>query len=382
MKYPKIVIVMLCREFGETGIQASVNSFQAYCRKNRYPSQLVTSYSAPALLVFPLFAVRKLITPLNKEWSVWWFRYWHYQCLKFALRPVVRQHSPVIYAQGPLEARAALKTRTSPATRVVMKVGFNISQADEFVASGLLKPGSLYYRSICDNEQRTLPRLDGIIYVSQFIKAALEQRHPKLSSVPNTVIPNFTFANPAIGAEKQADLITIGTLEPRKNHAYLLRVLAEAAKHGKRYTLTIVGNGPERGRLKQLAESLQLADQVTFLGFQKQAAQYLPQHRIYCHTSLMESFGIVLIEAMAAGLPVLAPPVGGMPEILRDGVEGYLWPLDNVEVAAARLIHILENQDVYEQFSQSALHRFETTFSPNAVAGRIYEFLVGNPCSV
>jgi glycosyltransferase involved in cell wall biosynthesis len=374
-EHPPLIIATLMREYGEAGIQTHVNILQQYLKETGASSHLINPFAASSWLIYPLFGLRKVIDPLSKSASVWWYRYWHYQCLKLALRPIVLQNPPIIYAQCPLSALAALETRLSPQTRVVMKVGFNISQADEFVSKGMLKHGCSYYNHIRSFEEMVLPQLDGIVYVSQFIRDELEERIPKLKNVKSTVLPNFTNLNLQDKINPVADIITIGTLEPRKNHAYLLKILAEAAKRGKRYSLSILGDGPERKHLQNLAISLDIADQVKFFGFRKQAFQYIPGHRLYCHTSTMESFGISLIEAMAAGLPVLAAPVGGIPEIFKDRQEGCYWPLNDVDKAATILINILEDSEFYSQLSQASVKRFELMFSTEQVAKKLSNFL-------
>jgi glycosyltransferase involved in cell wall biosynthesis len=90
----------------------------------------------------------------------------------------------------------------------------------------------------------------------------------------------------------------------------------------------------------------------------------------------MESFGITLIEALACGIPVLAPPVGGIPEIFDDGVEGYYWSLENIAVAADKLIFLMENPAEYDRMSDAARKRFRKDFQANAVAGQLLKVLL------
>jgi glycosyltransferase involved in cell wall biosynthesis len=175
------------------------------------------------------------------------------------------------------------------------------------------------------------------------------------------------------GAER--DLISIGSLEPRKNHQYLLRVLAEAKRLGHEYTLTIIGSGPLRRPLARLTHSLGLTGQVTFLGFQPRAARWLSGHRALVHSSLMESFGVVFIEAMAAARPVFAAPVGAIPEVFDDGVEGRYWPLDDPRAGAEILISLLEAPQAYARSAAAARARFERCFATDRVAPRLAEFL-------
>ena len=81
--------------------------------------------------------------------------------------------------------------------------------------------------------------------------------------------------------------------------------------------------GPDRQRLQQLARDLGVLDQVHFMGFQPDAKRMLPRYRAYVHSALIENFPFVLVEAAAYGLPVLAAPVGGVPEVFEDGEQGF-----------------------------------------------------------
>jgi glycosyltransferase involved in cell wall biosynthesis len=99
---------------------------------------------------------------------------------------------------------------------------------------------------------------------------------------------------------------------------------------------------------------------------------------------LMESFGITLIEAMACGIPVLAPPVGGIPEIFDDGVQGYYWPLGHIAVVADKLIFLMENQAEYDRMSGADRKRFCKVFQTDAVVARLFKFLMEKehkPCT-
>ncbi len=99
--------------------------------------------------------------------------------------------------------------------------------------------------------------------------------------------------------------MTVGALEPRKNHAFLLDVLAETARQGRRCSLDIVGEGSSHQELARRAAQLGLTPDVHFLGNRTDVRALLPGHRLYVHAAHHESFGISLIEAMSAGLPVL-----------------------------------------------------------------------------
>lgn len=373
----EIIITTILREHGETGVQTHFNAFREYLNKVSQPSILVNPFSAPAWLVYPLFSLRTLISIIHKPSSIWWYRHWHFQCLKLALKKVVRGRPCVIYAQCPLSALAALQVRPSAEILVVMVAHFNISQANEFADKKMIKTGSSYYQSIQDLESFVLSKIDAIVYVSEFSKAALEIRHPSLISKPSTVCPNFI--DPPSGIELDAvhtDLVTIGTLEPRKNQSYLLEILAEAARFGKRYSLSIIGDGKDRKGLEALANQLGIRSQVRFLGFRADAAKLLPGHRAYCHVAKMENSPLAIIEAMSAGLPIFATMAGGVSGIFKDGIEGKFIPLDDSVSAAKMIIDVLEDSCKSAEYSRSAKENFDRNFSSSVLAPILYEFIL------
>lgn len=315
---------------------------------------------------------------------MWWYRHWHAYFLERALSADLRR-SPraLVYAQCPVSADVALRVRTTQP--VVMAAHFNVSQADEWADKGEIPRSGTLFRSIRALEERVLGELDGIVYVSAFTKTILEERIPALREVAGIVVPNPVAVVPGSparadhgadhGADHRADLITVGALEPRKNQRYLLDVLAAASRRGHRYTLTVVGDGPDRGRLEARTRELGLTSQVRFLGYQPDPRRLMPAHHLYCHTSTMESFGIVLVEAMAEGLPVLAAGVGGVPEVVRPGQDGLLWPLDDAEEAAGLLTGLMEDPSRRAEMAVTAKARATAEFSTEVVGRRLLDFL-------
>lgn len=373
-----ILIATLLRPEGDTGVQSHFGAFLAWAKKQALPVSLVTPYNRPRWQVYPVFALRRLIDPLHKPASVLWYRYWHAFFVQQALRAPLADGRPcTVYAQCPLSANAALRARKTPAQRVVMVAHFNISQADEWVGKGMISEGGTTYRSIRRFEADVLPRLDGLVFVSDFMRKEIISRIPAVSGVPYRIVPNF-LADPGSQPESaipDTDLICIGTLEPRKNQRYALEIVSAATKLGCRLSLSVVGDGPDRSMLESMAAELGITQQVVFAGFVRNAATLMPRHRAFIHVARMESFGIVLIEAMAHGIPVFAPPVGGIPEVFGDGCEGRLIPLEAPETAARMIIEWLDSPEQMAIARQAARERFVARFSAAKVATDLARFL-------
>jgi glycosyltransferase involved in cell wall biosynthesis len=173
------------------------------------------------------------------------------------------------------------------------------------------------------------------------------------------------------------DCISVGLLDKRKNHRYLLEVIAAARRRGHSYTLTLVGDGPERDDLERRAEDLGVADLVTFLGERYDVDTLLPDHRVYVHSAFMENCPFALLEAFRAALPVVAAPVGGIPEVTGGEECGLFWDLDDPESGARVLAEVLEDVPRHSRMAHAARARFESTYDAVVVGGRLSAFLDG-----
>lgn len=285
-----------------------------------------------------------------------------------------------IYAQDPLSANAALHAKADLNCRVVAVVHFNVSEAQEAVVKGETAEGGVLWRSLMKTESTVLPQLNHLIFVSEFMRRVVVDRIPTAANVAQTVIPNFpSYPEDCANEESDVagDIISIGTLEPRKNQQFLLHVLSACNQREYRYTLTLAGNGPSRESLEHLAAKLNITEQVRFLGFVPNGAALISSHRVYCHSSQMESFGIVLTEAMARGVPVIAAPVGGIPEVFSDNVEGRYWDLDDPDGAADILICLLEDSMRLQQMSYQAKRTFDNKFHPDVLSEKWLTAITG-----
>lgn len=365
------------RPEGGTGVQTHFRTLMEYLGTIGRRCDLVTPYSAPLWQVYPVFGLRKLANLFNRELGVWWYRHWHAYFLRQALKRRLQTGAAcVVYAQCPLSAQAALSARVSKNQRVVMVAHFNISQADEWAGKGLIPNGGRFYRAIQAFEAEVLPRLDGLVFVSDFMRRELVGRIPAITKVAAAVVPNF-LSDPGL-PEKQtavADLINIGTLEARKNQQYLLEIVTALRDMGRPLSLTLVGDGPDRRALEDKAQALKIGDLVRFSGFASNAAGQIGRHRAYIHVATQESFGITLIEAMARGRPVFAGPVGGVPEVLGDGAAGLALPLHDAKAAARVVAHAMSNPDWMAAASLAARTRFLSEYASGVAAKQLTQFL-------
>jgi glycosyltransferase involved in cell wall biosynthesis len=380
----RVVIAMVMARAGTTGLQTHVREVSDYLTRARRPVAVVTPMSRAAVFAAPLFGARLAVEKVNAGAGIVWYRVSHQRFLAHALRRELREHDgSVIYAQCPLSARAALDARTSSAQRVVMAVHYDGSQADEWVDKGVIAAGGRVYRWIRSLEQATIPRLDGLVFVSESARRSLVRSVPGAAAVAAAIVPNFTDPDvtdpggPAVAPiGEPADLVTVGGLEIHKNQTFLLDVLAAANRRGRRFTLDVIGDGPTRARLQQRRAELGLDDQVRLVGRLPSARVALPGHRAYVHAATREAFPYALVEAMAAGLPIVTAATGGIPEMVDDGVEARFWPLDDADAAARVLIALLDDEPARAATAAAALARFARGFDAAVVGPRLERLLV------
>ena len=103
----------------------------------------------------------------------------------------------------------------------------------------------------------------------------------------------------------------------------------------------------------------------------------MADHRVYVHAARMENLPLVLIEAMAEGLPVVAPAVGGIPSMIDAGVEGAFWPLDGPDIAAEVLIDLLTVPTRLHATGEAARRRVESEYAADVVVPQLEAFLAG-----
>jgi len=378
-----LVIATMHRPDGITGVQTHVRQLRQYLQHQGTTVPLVTPFSWGGPLTLPVFGLRLVVSRLNGAAGVAWHRHWHEVFLRKALRRELRGLGPcIVYAQGPLAARAALRARRGPHQRVIMAIHFRVSQADEWVDKHLIDRDGMVFRQIRRVEQDVIPQVDGLISVSRWARDALVEWLPEAAAVPYTVIGNFVAAvEPPPDLELLGDLVTVGNLELVKNHRYLLEVLAEAKRLGRTYTLDVFGQGACRADLLEQASALGLDDQVRFHGFRTDVREFLPRYRAYVHAAYSEACPLAIIEAMAAGLPVLAGRLETLTELVDEGEEGWFFPLNDATRAARTIIDLLDREPERARAGRAASTRFEREFDADLLAPRLLSFLGSDPVS-
>ncbi|WP_395406744.1 glycosyltransferase family 4 protein [Pseudoduganella sp. UC29_106] len=173
-------------------------------------------------------------------------------------------------------------------------------------------------------------------------------------------------------ARQPGAVLSLGRLGKRKGSYDLLEAAARVLPSAPAVELRLGGDG-ELDAVRARAAQLGMADHLNLLGWVngERKEQQLAGAMLYALPSYNEGLPMSVLEAMAAGLPVLATPVGGIPEAVSDGVEGFLVEPGDVEALAARLAQLLQDEALAQRMGAAARHKVETTFSSQAVLPRV-----------
>jgi len=224
----------------------------------------------------------------------------------------------------------------------------------------------------------SIEQSDGVTSISEYLKV----RTLEVFKVPNDirVITNFVncemyMPDPArrsqarLAPEGEKVLIHLSNFRPVKRVFDCLRILAEVRRHVAAHLL-MVGDGPDCAPAQRLARELGLDQHVTFMGKQGHIERLLPLAHVLLLPSELESFGLAALEGMACGLPPVATRVGGVPELITHGVDGFLEPVGNIDAQAARVLSLLTDSALYQRVSAAARQTAQARFCSSLVIPR------------
>ncbi len=228
----------------------------------------------------------------------------------------------------------------------------------------------------------SIEQSDGITAISDYLR----DRTVDFFRVPNEirVIKNFVNCDmyqpdPArrsasdIGPPGVKRLLHISNFRPVKRVHDCIRILHEVLKHTPAHLL-MAGDGPDRGPAETLAWELGIEKHVTFLGKQSHVERLIPLAHVLLLPSELESFGLAALEGMACAVPPVATRVGGLPELITHGVDGFLEPVGDIASQAARVIELLTNADLQQEMGAAARRTAETRFCTSIIIPKYEEY--------
>ena len=224
---------------------------------------------------------------------------------------------------------------------------------------------------------------DGITTVSQY----LNDRTREVFGVEKPMRTIHNFVNCELYHPRRPDdtgrrprLMHISNFRPVKRPTDCIRVLKSVVERVDA-ELWMVGDGPERGPCERLARELGVSGRVEFCGKQDHIERLLPRADVLLLPSEHEAFGLAALEAMACGVPPVATRVGGVAELIEDGVDGYLEAVGDTEAQAERVVQLLSDPPLQARVSRAARLAAETRFDSRRIIPQYeqyYSEVLGN----
>jgi len=237
-------------------------------------------------------------------------------------------------------------------------------------------------RSYLPITRYSIQESDGVTSISSYLKDKTVADFGVAR--PIEVIPNFVncdvympIADEAVrlaerarfAAPGEAILMHLSNFRPVKRVVDAVKIFAEIVKRLPAQ-LILIGDGPDRSAAEWLAHDLGIHSRIHFLGKQETVSALLPLADLMLMPSELESFGLAALEAMACKVPAIATRVGGVPELIDDGVTGLLFPVGDVEAMAAGAVALLKDRGRLEAMREAARATARTRFCSSLVLPR------------
>jgi N-acetyl-alpha-D-glucosaminyl L-malate synthase BshA len=221
----------------------------------------------------------------------------------------------------------------------------------------------------------SIQQSDGVTAVSESLKSDTYRELNLRRDI--RVLPNFidctAYRRRDVGPLKdklaprgEKILIHVSNFRPVKRVTAVVEVFAEVKQHVPA-RLLMVGDGPDLVEAHRLARSLNVADDIEFLGEQEQVVPLLSAADVFLLPSVQESFGLAALEAMSCSVPVVASRVGGLPEVIDDGINGFMHELDDLNGMAASTTRLLTDAGVHATMSRAARQSAKTRFCDDKI---------------
>ena len=217
---------------------------------------------------------------------------------------------------------------------------------------------------------------DGVTAVSEYLRKETLSNFEVDRDI--SVIPNFIDTNRFKRQESSSlkqklcpncekVLVHVSNFRPVKNAMQVVEIMHRLKQDNYPFKLLLVGDGPDRVPAEHRARELGISDDVLFMGKQEAVQDILSIADVFVMPSGSETFGLAALEAMACGVPVVASNIGGLPELVDHGENGYLCPLDNVDAFAERIRQIVSSDTLQKKMGDAAQKKAKECFDNEQV---------------
>jgi len=201
-------------------------------------------------------------------------------------------------------------------------------------------------------------------YLPNFVSTGCEEN--------GVCVPVVSVSRESLATSKEAKLaLALGRLHPNKGFDILISAMAKLPS----FHLWLAGEGDERGVLQALAQKLGVSERVHFLGWRQDVPQLLKAADMFVCSSRHEPLGNVVIEAWAAGVPVVAAASAGPKELIKDFESGLLVPVESADALAKAMQKLADSDDLRDKLAANGRAAFEAEFSEARVVALYKEFL-------
>jgi len=280
----------------------------------------------------------------------------------------------VIHAHHPVAALVMKKL--FPDTPVLMTVHSSFEK--ELLLNGRIAEGGPEERFLTSLYGELEHQADRLMTVSEAFKSYMSGyvKHPERILVIRNGFDEKRF-KPIAHENEVPQLITMCRLVPAKGLDILLRACAELKRRGLPFMLHVIGDGPMREELEELAKTLDVYDDIVFYGYMLHPEEFMPFFDVFVLPSRAEAFGNVFAEAALCWLALVGTNVGGISEQIDHGANGLLVPVDDVGALADALEQLVVDPSFRYELSRAAYEKAKSTYSLNRVIRQLKRLYIG-----
>lgn len=282
----------------------------------------------------------------------------------------VKERYDLIHAHHPIPA--LVFKMLYPETPVIITIHSSFER--ELKLNGQIQENGAEARFLTSIYRELEARVDGILTVSHSFKQYLSRHviHPeRIEVIPNGF--DESRFRPILHNNQVPQLISVCRLVDAKGLDILLRALARLKERDIPFVLHMIGDGPMRASLEQMAHDLDIYEETIFYGYMLHPEEFMPFSDIFVLPSRAEAFGNVFAEAALCKLALVGTDVGGIAEQIESGYNGLLVPLDDVNALAAALQLLIEQPELRISMAENAWSKAHREYSLDRVMRQLID---------